>query len=148
MSTHAYTSELFKEIKVETNDPNASLITLTMKARVVEAMRVTPRIVNFGRIGQNQAESREITVENTGKKAFKVTKITASAPSQTTLTVTPNDPFSLKPGESRKLVVKLSTGNATGFLDDSVTLETDLPNLPQKKIYMHVEVRDKQKTGQ
>lgn len=143
MSTHAYTSEIFKEIKVETNDPAAPLLTLTMKGRVFESMKVYPRLINFGRMMQNQTSTKDITVENAGKKPFKVTKITTASDTQSMLSVTPDEPFTLKPGESRKLQVKISTGTALGFLDDSITLDTDLPNLPQKKIFMHVEVRDK-----
>jgi hypothetical protein len=142
MNTHAYTSDIHKEIKVETNDPNASLITLIVKGKAFETLKVSPRIINFGRMQQNQTATKEVLVENASKKPFKVTKITTASANPSLLTVTPGEPFTLKPGESRKLEVKISTGTAVGYLDDSVTLETDIPYLQQKKVYMHVEVRD------
>jgi hypothetical protein len=142
MSTLAYTSDLHKDIKVETNDPAVPLITLTMRAHVFAALKVTPSVINFGRMQQNQTATREITVENQGKSPFKVTKITASAAPQSSLTVAPEEPFALKPGESRKLTVKISTGMSVGFLDSSLVLETDIPYLPQKRLFVHLEVKE------
>jgi hypothetical protein len=143
MNTHAWTSDLLKEIKVETNDPNMSLLTLTMKAHVFEALKVSPRALNFGLMQPNQTLTKDITVENNGKKPIKITRIFAASEPQSGFTVTPDEPFTLKPGESRKLTVKMSAGTTTGFQDNTLTLETDIPYLPQKKIYTHVEVRDK-----
>lgn len=146
MSTQAHTSEISKEIKVETNDPSAPLITLTLKARVFEAMRVSPRVINFGRLAQGQSETREILVENSGRKPFRVIRIVAAsaANSPNAVSVTPGGPFALRPGEGRKLAIRLSTGTAPGFFSENVILETDIPYLQQKKIYLHVEVKNTQ----
>jgi hypothetical protein len=148
MSTVAYTSDLHKEIKIETNDPNSSLLTLTMNAKVFAAMKVSPMVVTFGRIPQNQTVTREFTVENRGKKPLKVSKINVSAAPQTSLAVTPDEPFILKSGESRKFTVKLSTGTAVGFLDSSIVLETDNPFMKQKRIFMSAEVKEGQAPAQ
>lgn len=144
MSTHSYTSNLHKEIKIETNDPGASLITLTMKAQVFVSVKVLPTVLNFGRVSQNQTAAKEVTVTNAGKKPFKVTRILTSPATKSSLAVAPDEPFTLKPGESRKLTVKLSTGAAEGFLDSSLTLETDLPYFKEKRIFMHAEVKGDQ----
>jgi len=146
MSTQAHTSEISKEIKVETNDPSAPLITLNLKARVFEAMRVSPRVINFGRMAQRQSETREILVENSGKKPFRVKKIVAipASKSPNAVSVSPGEPFALRPGEGRKLAINFSTGTAPGFFSENLILETDIPYLQQKKIYLHVEVKNTQ----
>lgn len=141
VSTQAYTAELNKDIKVETNDPANPLLTLTVKARVFEAVKVSPRLVNFGKMSQNQTGTRDITVENRGKKPLRITRIAPSSSPQSKLTVIPGEPFTLKPGETRKLTLKLDSGTAVGFLNDNVVLETDVPYLPQKKVYVSVEIK-------
>ena len=103
INTHAFTSDVSKEIKVETNDPNAPLLTLTVKGKVFEALKVSPRIINFGRLLQNQSATKEVTLENSSKKPVRITKIGTVSANPALVTVTPGEPFTLKPGESRKL---------------------------------------------
>ncbi|HNY65969.1 MAG TPA: DUF1573 domain-containing protein [Deltaproteobacteria bacterium] len=146
MSTSAYRADLFKEIKVDTNDPGTPLVTLTLKAQVFEFIKVLPRTISFGKMLQGQTATREIKVENVGKKPFRITRVSTEASSL--LTVTPAEAFTLKPGESRKLSVKVATGSAVGFIFENVTLDTDLSYLPQKKIYVNVEVKEKQDKAQ
>lgn len=140
MSTYAYTSDLFKEIKIETNDPKADLIVLTMKARVFETLKVSPRLVNFGMVPQGQSESRELIVANVSKKPLKITKIEAT-PSE--LFAVSSEPFTLKPGQSRKIDVKFSPGSSDGVVGGNVILETDLSYLTKKTIHVRAEVRAK-----
>ena len=140
MSTYAYTANLFKEIKIETNDPKEGLIVLTMKARVFETLKVSPRLVNFGTILQGRSESREVIVENVSKKPLKITKIEATPPE---LFAVPSDPFNLKPGQSRKIDIRFSPGQSDGFVGGNVNLETDLSYLPKKTIHVRAEVRAK-----
>ena len=42
ISTGHYTNEILKNIRVETNDPEADLVTFTLNAQVVEILKVTP----------------------------------------------------------------------------------------------------------
>lgn len=142
MSTAAYTSDLFKEIKVETNDPKSDLIILTMKAKVTETLKVNPRIMNFGRMQQAQTATRMITVENTSKSPIKITKLEAEPAN--VFAVQPSGPFVLEKNQSRRLKVKVSTGSSSGFVGGHVNLETDLEHLPKKTVYVRVEVIGKQ----
>lgn len=141
ISTAAYTSDLIKEIKIETNDPNAGLIVLTMKAKVTETLKVDPRLMNFGRMRQGQTANREITVENMSKGPIRITGLKATP--ENLLTVQPSEPFLLKPGQTRKLTVKISTGSSSGFVGGYVNLETNLDYLPKKTIHVRVEVTGK-----
>lgn len=141
MSTYAYTSTLNKEIKIETNDPKADLIVLTMKATVFETLKVTPRLLNFGRLTQGQSRSMEIVIENVSKKPVKITKIEAT-PADLLSTGT-SEPFALKPGQSKTIDVKMSTGSANGFVGGSLNLETDLSYLRKKTIHARAEITSK-----
>lgn len=145
MSTAAYTSSLLKEIKVETSDPKANLIVLTMKAKVFETLKVNPRLVNFGRMQQGQNSSREITVENVSKDPIKITRLEATPPHL--FAIEPSEPFTLRPGQTRKVNLKISTGSSSGFVGGHATLETNLDYLPKKTIHMRVEVKAKQESA-
>ncbi len=144
MTTGAYTGNLDKEIKVETNDPKADLIVLSMKARVAEMLKVNPRLVNFGRMVKGQTANREITVENVSKRPIKITRLEVTP--ENLLAVRPADPFLLKPGEARKLTIVISTGSSSGFVGGSVSLETNLEYLPKKTVHVRVEVTGKQES--
>lgn len=142
MATGPYTSEINKEIKIETNDPKADLIILTVKAKVTEMLRIYPRLVNFGRMVQGHAAEREITVENVSKSPIRITGLEAAP--ENLLAVRPAEPFLLKPGQSKKLTVKITTGSSIGFVGGYVNLETNLEYLPKKTVHVRVEVKGKQ----
>jgi uncharacterized membrane protein len=143
ISTGGHGGELVKDIKVETNDPKNALISLIVKVRIFEPLKVSPRIINFGKMLPGQTATREILLENPGKKPLKVSRITGESPAPSKISASPEGPFTLKPGENRKIEVKIFTGATRGHLDCHVTLETDIPSLPQKKMYVHVEVIDR-----
>jgi hypothetical protein len=145
MSTGPFTNDLFKEVKVETNDPKADLIVLTMKAKVTEMLKISPRLVNFGRMMKGQTASREISVENVSESSIRITRLEATP--ENLLAVQPSEPFTLKPGQSKKLTVKISTGSSGGFVGGYVNLETNLEYLPKKTVHVRVEVKEKQESA-
>lgn len=142
MSTQGYTSDLHKEIKIEMNDPSTDLVVLTMKARVFEALRISPRTLNFGKLLQGQAGLREIVVRNMGKKAVKVTKVEVSPRDR--LQLSPEEPFALKPGEEKKMTVKLDSGSKDGYVRGFVSFQTDLEYVPVKTVQVFAEVKENQ----
>jgi hypothetical protein len=146
MSTRSYTNELIKQIKVETNDPEANIITLTMKAKVVEVLKITPRMVNFGKMLQDETSIREIAVENQGKAPVRILSIEAMPP--TLLSVGQAEPFTLNPGQKRKLDLKISSGSSEGFVSGYVNMETDLEHLQKRTIRVRAEVKKKPNTMQ
>ncbi len=146
ISTRSYTSQVLKQIRVETNDPEAGLVTFTLKAQVVEILKVAPRLVNFGKILQNQTSVRELVCENQGKDPVRVLSVETRPP--TLLSLGGQEPFVLKPGQSRAIVVKLSSGSSEGYVHGYVRLKTDLEFLPEKIVRVRADVKKKQDPGQ
>ncbi len=146
ISTGSYTNEILKNIRVETNDPEADLVTFTLKAQVVEILKVTPRLVNFGKIPQNDTSVREIVCENKGEGPVRILSIEAKPP--TLLSLREQEPFVLNPGQSRKIAVKLSSGSSEGYVHGYVRFTTDLEFLPEKVVRVRADVKKQQDTGQ
>ena len=131
---------------METNDPEASLVTFTLKAKVVEVLKLAPRLVNFGKILQNQTSVREVVCENLGKDPVRVLSVEAKPP--TLLSLGEQEPFVLNPGQSRKIAVKLSSGSYEGYVHGYVRIKTDLEFLPEKVVRVRADVKKKQDAGQ
>ena len=131
---------------METNDPEASLVTFTLKAKVVEVLKLAPRLVNFGKILQNQTSVREVVCENLGKDPVRVLSVEAKPP--TLLSLGEQGLFVLKPGQSRKIAVKLSSGSYEGYVHGYVRIKTDLEFLPEKVVRVRADVKKKQDAGQ
>ncbi len=146
ISTRSYTSQVFKNIRVETNDPESGLVTFTLKAQVVETFKVAPRLVNFGKILQNQTSVRELVCENRGGKPVRILSVETKPP--TLLSLGEQAPFVLNPGQSRKIAVKLSSGSSEGYVHGYVRFKTDLEFLPEKVVRVRADVKKQQDTGQ
>jgi hypothetical protein len=145
MSTRAYTGEIHKQIRVRTNDPRKDLVTFTLKAKVVEALKFTPRMVNFGKIPQNETIVREIGIENFGKEPVRILSADAKPPSLLSLDFT--GPFVLEPGQKKAFGLTLSSGTSRGIVHGHVRFETDLKELPSKVVRVRAEVKDNPETG-
>ncbi|HPW68886.1 MAG: hypothetical protein WDA72_09490 [Desulfomonilia bacterium] len=146
ISTRSYTSQVLKHIRVETNDPEAGLVTLTLKAQIVEILKVTPRLVNFGKMLQNQTSVRELLCENQGKDPVRILSVEAKPPAL--LSLGEQEPFVLNPGQSRKIAMKLSSGSSEGYVHGYVMLKTDLEFLPEKVVRVRADVKKQQGIGQ
>ncbi len=140
MSTYAYTADLYKEIKIETNDTNNSIVVLAMRAKVFEMLKASPRLMNFGRMGQDKTESKILSLKNVSKKSFKITKLDSSNPGL--ISVSPTDPFMLRAGETKNLVITMSIGKSTGFVGGFIEISTDLPYLARKTVQVRAEVAE------
>lgn len=145
MSTRAYTGEIHKKIRVRTSDPRKDLVTFTLKARVVETLKVTPRMVNFGKIQQSGTSVRKIDIENLGKEPVRIVSADAKPPTLLFLDFT--EPFVLEPGQKKALGLTLSSGTSRGIVHGYVRLETDLKELPSKVVRVRAEVKDNPETG-
>ncbi|MCK7469009.1 MAG: hypothetical protein MZU91_13360 [Desulfosudis oleivorans] len=70
------TKDLYtKNVEVETNDPDASVVKLAMRLRVVEILAITPAQVNFGKVKPGSTSRQEITILNKGKDTITLTRI-------------------------------------------------------------------------
>jgi len=131
-----------KEIQVETNDPKADIVILTVKAQVIELMKILPKTLNFRKISPGQSSSLDLTIENTGKKAIKFSKLSTVIVGTNKLTVSPAEPFTLSPGEKKKLEVTLKAGSSTGYISGEIILETNIESLPKTTVHIHAQVID------
>jgi len=145
MSTRSYTNDLIKHVKVETNDPDMNIITFTVQARVLEVFRITPRMVNFGKMLQNETSIREINLENLGKDPIRIMSLEAKP--QGLLSVEQTQPFTLDHGQGRKIGLKISSGSSEGFVHGYLNLKTDLDHVPEKIVRVRADVK-KRESGQ
>jgi len=141
ISTRGYTSTLRKEIKIRTNDRDAGTVALTMNARVLEILSVNPPFVNLGKMAPGTIKSREVTVLNKGKDPVSISRITARP--ESTIGISPETAFTLKPGEARTMEITFNSGALRGHAGGYLTLETDLEYLPKKIIRVRAQVVEK-----
>lgn len=144
MSTRGYTKTLNKQIKIQTNDPRAGLLRLTMKAKVHEILSVSPRLVNLGKVQKGSSHTRELQVENKGKDTVSITRIIAKP--DTMITIAPAEPFILKPGEEKRFEITFNPGSAKGHTGGYVDLSTDMEYLPRKIIRVRAQVVEEKKS--
>jgi len=92
---------------------------------------VLPRFIDFRKIKQKSTHQRDIIVQNNGKTPISITDISLELKKLSS--ISPNDPFILKPGESKTLVLTLSPGTfSKAAIYGSVTFKTDLEDIPKK----------------
>jgi hypothetical protein len=141
MSTRGYTRSLNKQIKIQTNDPKAGLVILTMEAKVFEVLSVVPHLVNFGKVDQGSNHKRELTVKNKGKAPIAISQITAKP--DTMITISPAEPFTLNPGEEKQFELRFNPGTSKGHTGGYVSLITDIEYLQNKVIRVRAQVVEK-----
>ena len=143
MSTRGYTKTLNKQIKIQTNDPQAGLVILTMEARILEVLSVAPRLVNFGKVYRGSTHAQALTVKNKGKDPVEISRITARP--ETMVAISPTKPFTLKPGEERQFELTFNTGTAKGHTGGYISLFTNVEYLPEKIIRVRAQVVEEKK---
>jgi len=141
ISTRGYTKTLSKQIKIRTNDRDAGTVILTMNARILEILSVDPPFVNLGKMAPGTIQGREVTVLNKGKDPVSISRITARP--ESTIGISPEQAFTLKPGEARKFEITFNSGALRGHAGGYVTLDTDLEYLPKKIIRVRAQVVEK-----
>ena len=143
MSTRGYIKSLHKQIKIQTNDPEAGLVKVTMEAKILEVFSVAPRLVNFGKVHQGTTHSRPLTVKNKGKDPITISKITAKP--GTMIVVSPANAFTLSPGEERHFEITFNPGSSKGHTGGYISLFTDIEYLPKKIVRIRALVVEGQK---
>jgi hypothetical protein len=127
-----------KDIDVTTNDPNKGAFVLTVNATIKEILSITPQYVNFGSISAKSKYNMPIKVSNKGKGNVTITVIDVNPP--VNLSISPNKNIVIKPGSTKDLLLKLDSGKDPGFIEGTILIKTDLPNLPEKIIPVRAEV--------
>ncbi len=141
MSTQGYSKTLNKKIKIQTNDPDTGLVTLTMSAQILELLSVSPRMVDFGKVLKGSVHTRELTIANTGREAIAITGVTAKP--DTLIAIAPAGPFTLGPGEEQRLALTLTTGSSKGHTGGYVSIETTMEYLQKKIVRVRAQVVEK-----
>jgi len=143
MSSKGYTRSLNKQIKIQTNDPEAGLVILTMEAKVREVLSVVPHLVNFGKVYQGSTHTRELKIKNTGKDPIAISQITAKP--DTMIAISPAEPFTLNPGEEKQFELTFHPGTSKGHTGGYISLTTDIEYLQNKVIRVRAQVVEEKK---
>jgi hypothetical protein len=127
-----------KDIDVTTNDPNKVTFSLRIYATIREILSITPQYINFGRVPIKSKHDMPVKVTNMGKGNVTITAIDVNPP--VNLSISPNKNIIIKPGSTKDLLLKLDSGKDPGFIEGTVLIKTDIPNLPEKIIPVRAEV--------
>ena len=127
-----------KDIDVTSNDPNKGVFSLTIHATIMEILSITPQYINFGKVTIKSTYNKPIKVTNKGKGNVTITVIDVNP--SVNLVISPSKDIIIKPGNTKDLLLKLDSGKDPGFIEGTVLIKTDLPNLPEKIIPVRAEV--------
>lgn len=127
-----------KEINVTTNDPGKGAFVLTINATIRELLSITPLYINFGSVFINSQYNQPIKVANKGKSNMTITAIIVNP--AVNLSISPEKNITIKPGKTKDLLLKLNSGKNPGFIEGTVLIKTNIPNLPEKIIPVRAEV--------
>jgi hypothetical protein len=123
IATRYIKGDYTKNIEVETDDPSMPVLKLTMKAKIVEILSVTPMDVNFGTVKTGSINKRTFTITNKGKEALTLTTISANP--STVLSVSHQGKVKLDPDKSISVEVRFQAGLPTDFFFGTLHIETD-----------------------
>ena len=102
-------------------DATVPVTRIEMVLTVQPVLEVQPRMVRI-RTTEGKGASQRVTISTHGGEAFAITKVTASKPFlQTSLS---------GEGASRQLTITLAADAPTGLQPESVTVHTDLEQVP------------------
>lgn len=118
-----------KTITIESNDPENPTYRLEFKGTAVAAITVEPRMVNFGRIADNESKSETIRIWSTKPEiAFKVESVDVVGSEQVKAELS-----EVREGKEYALQVALAAPLSPGNLNARINLKTDYPayaNIP------------------
>jgi hypothetical protein len=127
ISTHHFRDSLLKVIEIQTTDPETPLVSLTMKAKIIEIVSVVPKDINFGDVKPGSMNKREITITNKSKEPVTITKISANP--STILTVSQQGEVKLEPGKSSTVELRFQPSLPDEHFFGLMSVETSLENV-------------------
>jgi len=119
-----------KRITVRSNDPEQSVVSLTIKGVVKVEVDIYPDTIFFGQIKKNQGLIRDIKILPSSQKDFKVLSVTSSNP----LITTELSDFQEGDKKGNKLFVRLSKDFKPGRVRESIIIKTNNPKIPESRI--------------
>jgi hypothetical protein len=127
ISTRYFKKSVLKNIEVETNDPDTPLVTLTMKATIVEILSISPTTIDFGKVKVGSDARHSITITNKGKEALTITKMNvAPAP---VLSVSPQGEVKIDPGRTASFEVRFQPTQVEEYFFGRVSLTASPDNM-------------------
>lgn len=124
-----------RAIQVSTNDPKNPVVQLMCRGQMLEAVHVTPAMVNFGRIPRKEvspSQTAKITRGDGGPLKLKLKEIKNQA-IQAELR-------ELKAGEEYELEVTISPPFKAEYFRDKIELETGIEQAPVTEVSLYATV--------
>jgi len=125
LNCHKLQGEFTKIIAVETNDPQKPNVNLTCKGKILEALKLDPASVHFGRlaIGQDSAEKVVRITRGDGGALKPVLRPINESNIEAELR-------EIEPGEKYELAVRVHVKPTDQRINGRVTLETGIAEQP------------------
>jgi hypothetical protein len=114
------------EIKIETNDPNARIIPVSVSAVVQSNLTISPTVINFGTVKAGQSQQKTILVRSS--QPFKLTAVNSASADLTAPGVS---------GDSKALhtvLITFKAPNKVGPYNATVEFESDIKDEPPAKL--------------
>ncbi len=100
--------------------------------------RLDDSSIDFGRVAQNRASTREVQFQNTGKKELSIKSL---QPNCSCISATASKK-SIKPGESGKVSISFNPQDRKGTQTKAITVYTNDPQNPIQRILISAYVED------
>ncbi len=126
------------DILIETNDPDNTLVRLTMKLQVYDVLVIKPGIIHFGTVKPLSEATREVSITNKTRKPVTLTRLNTIPP--TALKVSPSGGITLDPGKSVTVALTYKPAAPQKSFLGMFQIETSLEDLKVKTVQVRASV--------
>ncbi|HON94213.1 MAG TPA: hypothetical protein PLP82_13185 [Deltaproteobacteria bacterium] len=127
-----------KSVEVETNDPDAAVIRLSVNLKVVDILRIDPQVVNFGTVRPRSVNTREVTITNKSNGPIMLSKVSAFP--DTLLSISHNGNIMLEKGKATSITVSFKPLRKDDRFLGLLQFETNLEGLKVKTVQVRASV--------
>jgi hypothetical protein len=129
INCHKLTSQFTKKITVTTNDPKHAVEHLICMGTILEAVRITPKNLNFGRISRrSEVQTKKVVLTRGDGGPIKL-KLLGDAPSSIEVKLT-----EIEPGERYELEATVRPTFASERVSANLRLETGVADAPAASV--------------
>jgi hypothetical protein len=111
-----------KKVSVESNDPAAPSLMLSMRGTVFTPVEVTPERVAFSPVPPGTVSTSEVVLAAAGTNAFKVLQVKSFSPSFLA------ELAPVEEGKKYKIVVRTALADPRGYAQGQIAVTTDHPS--------------------
>lgn len=127
-----------KHVTVESNDPAATRVVLTLKAALHEAVEVTPGEDVTLPLNPGESAQQEVILRSFETKTLQVTKVVCSSPGTEAHVLNREQIMQRVPGDpARFQIVQLSFPSSEKAFDETVTIHTNSPARPRITVRLY-----------